>query len=169
MADVRTVMFRPLDGAQPTFDWSLLPPSLEGDDGLETAVILSLFTDRRAEADDVLPDGSDDRRGWWADAFPDVEGDRIGSRLWLLFREKDMRSVVNRAREYCIEALQWMLDEGVASKVEVLTGWVDRVSQRVTEAKSAQSMPGVLGIAIAITRPDGATHKFRFDKFWSQQ
>ncbi|WP_235210433.1 phage GP46 family protein [Caballeronia sordidicola] len=30
----------------------------------------SLFTDRQARADDVIPDGSDDPRGWWRDTDP---------------------------------------------------------------------------------------------------
>ena len=33
------------------------------EDGLATAVILSLFLDARARADDTLPDGGTDRRG----------------------------------------------------------------------------------------------------------
>ena len=44
---------------------------LQGDDGLFTAVIISLFTDRRANADDPLPDericALPDPRGWWGD------------------------------------------------------------------------------------------------------
>lgn len=55
------------------------------DESLVPAVLVSLLTDRRAEASDVLPDGSSDRRGWWADAYLEG-GDRYGSRLWLLDR-----------------------------------------------------------------------------------
>lgn len=39
------------------------------DNSIETAVIISLFTDRRAQPSDLIPDGSTDRRGWWADSF----------------------------------------------------------------------------------------------------
>ena len=38
---------------------------LTTDAGLRTALLLSLFTDRRAEDGDVLPDNASDRRGWW--------------------------------------------------------------------------------------------------------
>lgn len=77
-------------------------PDLQGDDGLMTAVIISLFTDARAHDDDPLPDErvgvSSDRRGWWGDCLPDAQGEQtlesIGSRLWLLWREKDLDSVV---------------------------------------------------------------------------
>lgn len=37
---------------------------LVSEDGLQTAVALSLFADRRAEDGDVLPDDQVDRRGW---------------------------------------------------------------------------------------------------------
>ena len=84
------------------------------DDGLETAVLLSLFTDRRAEADDVTDD--EERQGWWADALDD---DRIGSRLWLLRRTATRPNVAQRAREYAEEALEWLIEDGVAERVSV--------------------------------------------------
>ena len=43
-------------------------------DGLETAVILSLFLDARARDDDPLPDGGTDRRGWWDDDASPTSG-----------------------------------------------------------------------------------------------
>lgn len=149
MSDIRTVFLGFDQGA----DYALASLGLAADDGLETAVILSLFTDRRAEADDVIPDGTRDRRGWWADAYPGSgsEGDKIGSRLWLLHREKQLPSVLARAEEYAREALQWLLDDGVAEHVEV-TASIPRA--------------GILGLVIRITRPRSPTVQFRFDAFW---
>lgn len=91
------------------------------DEGLETAVVISLFTDRQAESTDEIPDGTDDRRGWWGDAFADEEGDRIGSRLWLLRDAKGTQQALNDAKLYAEEALRWMLDDGVAKSVTVTT------------------------------------------------
>ena len=86
---------------------------LLGDDGLLTAVIVSLFSDRRANDDDPLPDervGFRDPRGWWGDHILEQDArDPLGSRLWLLFREKDMDVVVARAQQYAEEALQWLV------------------------------------------------------------
>ena len=124
---------------------------LATDEGLETAVILSLFLDRRAEEDDALPDGGDDRRGWWADAWPETEGDRIGSRLWLLSREKQLAAVVQRAREYAEEALAWLVEDGIAAAVRVEAGIVRQ---------------GVLGLRIEIERPDGSAVEYRFNRLW---
>ena len=57
------------------------------EEGLRTAVLISLMTDRRARLDDALPSDDGNRRGWWGDVA--AEGnDRIGSRLWLLSRAK---------------------------------------------------------------------------------
>lgn len=85
--------------------------SLDG--GLETAVAISLFTDRRA----------DDRRGWWGDSYPDAENDLIGSRLWTLERAGQTVETLRRAQVYAQEALQWMLTDGVAKRVSVTASW----------------------------------------------
>lgn len=167
MADISTSLFQPLDtGTPPAFDWLLDAPSLANDDSLETAIIISLFTDRRANNDDIIPDGSNNRRGWWADTYAEIEGDNTGSRLWLLHREKDMQIIVNRAHDYVVEALQWLIDDGVANHIDVITGWVDKVSGNITETKTRQSMPGVLGIAIVVYRPDNTVHQFQH--VWQQ-
>lgn len=132
-------------------DIAMAGADLQADDGLRTAVIISLFTDRRAEPDDVLPDGSEDRRGWWADAYPDIEGDRIGSRLWLLHREKQLPSVLARAKEYAEEALRWLLDDGIASAVRV-------------QAETVRQ--GLLGLRIEIERPSRAVVEYKFQSLW---
>ena len=89
------------------------------DESLRTAVIISLFTDGRAAADDLLPDGGTDRRGWWGDIYPQVAADRIGSRLWLLSREKQLPAVLQRAQAYALEALQWLRDDGLVTDLAV--------------------------------------------------
>lgn len=102
-----------LDQKNIVSDFSIAAGDLALDLGLETAVIISLFCDARAEATDILPDGETSRRGYWADK----PGDRVGSKLWLLQREKLLPAVATRARQYVEEALAWMVDNGVASTV----------------------------------------------------
>lgn len=133
----------------------LLGPNaaLAQDDGFGTAVILSLFTDRRAEADDALPDGADPlfgRRGWIGDALTlgaAVPGDRIGSRLWLLVREKQVEETLRLAEEYATEALDWMIADGLATEVEITAEWVAL---------------GTLGLGVRITLPAGDQTAFAF-------
>lgn len=142
MSDIRTV-WRDFGG-----DWQLSGPALGADDGLETAVVLSLFTDRLA-ADGEAPTA--DRRGWWGDAYAEVAGDRIGSRLWLLMRAKQTAQVLAQAELYCREALQWLIDDGVASAVDVAAEW---------------TRSGVLGLQIVIKRSTAPVAQFRFETFW---
>ena len=100
------------------FDIQVKDGDLVSDDGLETAIIISLFTDRRATTEQ-LPSGITTRKGWWGDLFPDVDKDQIGSRLWTILREKRINSTLVRAEEYCNEALEWTIEDGVASEVSV--------------------------------------------------
>ena len=90
---------------------------LDSTEPLVRAVLISLFTWRRANADDELP--AEARQGWWGDSFPVEPNDRIGSRLWLLARSKLTEDTARRAREYAEEALQWLVDDGVVARVEV--------------------------------------------------
>lgn len=102
---------------------------LQTDAGLNTAVLISLFTDARATPDDQPPGGPGDLRGYWGDAWPVVAGDTVGSKLWLLERSKNTQQVLVDAIRYTETALQWMVDDGVAtsvkaSAVEVRRGWM---------------------------------------------
>ena len=131
-------------------DLSVSANDIERESGLQTAVLLSLFTDRQAEAGDVLPDGGTDRRGWWADAFPDVDGDRIGSRLWLLSRAKPAEWV-GRAAEYAKEALAWLVEDQVAERIE---------------ATASVPSPGLATLDVEIYRPQQQPTRFKFVGSW---
>ena len=150
MADIAT-LWRGFGG-----DLVVAGPSLLNDGGLQTAVVLSLFTDRLATVDDVLPSASASRRGWWGDAFADQAGDLVGSRLWLLQREKQTTQVLRRAEEYAREALQWLLDDGIARAVDV-------------QALLLQGAPGqgVMGLDVAVTRSTQPVERYRFEAFWT--
>lgn len=105
-------------------DLQLADGDLMSDDSLLTAVVISLFTNRLAEPGDELPAGETDRQGWWADStLPPLKTgggkDRIGSRLWLLKREKQLPSVLARVKEYAEEALAWLVSEGHVLAVTV--------------------------------------------------
>jgi phage gp46-like protein len=150
MTDVRTSW----DPWRFTGDWILEPPDLASGRDLETAAIISLFTDRLALADDILPDPQDsDRRGWWAD-WDAAEGP-IGSRLWLLTREKTLEETRLRAEDYCRESLRWLLDDDVADSVEV------------SAAYNAQA-PGRLDVDVIITRHRRVLLERRFSWAWRQ-
>ncbi len=144
MADIQTFF----DGNALRADFAVSAGSLAADTDIRTAVLISLFTDRRAEDDDALPDPASSKRGWWGDAlYPR----RIGSRLWLLGREKQLAEVVSKAKEYAREALVWLVEDGVASAVNV---------------DAAIVASGTLGLRIIVRRNNKAPEKFNFDFAW---
>lgn len=132
-----------------TGDWSIAGGALASGNDLASAVLISLFTDRQADADDVLPDGSDDRRGWWGDAGAEKS---IGSRLWLLDRSRLNQDVCNTAKVYIVEALQWVIDDQVAARVDVST------------AINGRSRMDVL---VTLTRADGSRVPLQYSWVWS--
>lgn len=93
-------------------DLALEAGDLQLEEGLDSAVLWSLFSDQRARE---LPAGQTDPRGWWADE----PGDRWGSHLWTLARGKLTAETVARARSYCRTALAWLVADGILERVEV--------------------------------------------------
>ncbi len=104
-----------------TVDLSIENGDLVLEPGLVTAVLASLWTDRRADQDDELPVGSD-RRGYWGER----RADRWGSRLWLLDRAKQIPATLRLAEDYCAEGLDWLRVEGIVDRVRVSAEWIDR-------------------------------------------
>ncbi|GJL37778.1 hypothetical protein TUM17576_45980 [Enterobacter hormaechei] len=111
MADIKTIW----NVDELHADWAISPGELANGDDFQTAAIISLFTDRVARADDPYEDN--DRRGWWGDS---TEQNQLGSRLWLIRREKLTREVALRSEEYAREALKWLVDDGVVMAVEAV-------------------------------------------------
>lgn len=130
-------------------DWKLSGPDLQSGSDLATAVLLSAFTDRTANPDDVIPDGTGDPRGWWGDQGETVP---IGSRLWLLDRAKQNDDTLTRAHDYLTECLKWLIDDGVAARVDVLVEW---------------TRTSMLGANIVVRRTDGTTESVAFSWAWN--
>jgi len=131
------------------WDISLDGSDLATDDGLETAIVLSLFLDRYANADDPLPPGST-RRGWWGDRVAPLarpgagnggDPDRIGSRLWLLWRERQLPAVLPFVKAILTEALSWLVEDGWVSSLDIAVSFPAR---------------GWLAFAVTAHRPVGA-------------
>lgn len=144
-------------------DMALTSGALLGDDGLRTAILISLFSNARAPAGADLPERGDDRQGWWGDEFaaantatsgPASEADALGSTLWLLRRAKLLPAVVEQARAAAAAALGWLVRDGVASSVTVLA-----------QARGADSGAGLLALGVVLDRPAGPGRQ-RFDYTW---
>lgn len=140
------------DPALGAFDCALdaAAGDLVGDDGLTTAVMISLFTDARAERDDPLPAADAPRRGWWGDALTPARP--WGSKLWLLVRAKCTPATAARARGYAVQALQWLLDDRIAARIDV-----------TAEAIAAEHR---IALAVTLTRPSGERLEYRWRNLW---
>jgi phage gp46-like protein len=137
----------------PTFqawDIALDGADLAQDDGLQTAIVLSLFLDRHANADDPLPPGST-RRGWWGDRVAPLARpacgngstpDRIGSRLWIVWRERQLPALLPRVKDIIAEALAWLVEDGWASSLDIAVSFPAR---------------GRLAYSITAHKPTGGT------------
>lgn len=138
--------------------------NIVSNDLLDTAVAISLFTRRRAEQDDVLPEPNSDREGWWADGLGpnDPDGDKIGSRLWLLNRSKASQRVLNLAKTYAEEALAWLVEDGIASEVTVS---VERAKARDYPELRTSGGGDMLVLGVRIVRPDDPAA--RWESVWA--
>lgn len=129
---------------------------LTREEGLITAVYMSLFTNRRASIDDDLPDpSSGDRQGWWGDQLATEPGDQIGSLLWLLARSKTTKDTLIRAESYIKDALSWMVDDGIAARVVATVERIDRADRSA-----------ILAARIEIHQSSGSVIALRFDDLW---
>lgn len=119
MSDIRSAW----DAESQQCDYVIANGAFQSGNDVETAVLISLFTDRLAEVNDAIPDARPgfpgDRRGWWGDDPKNP----IGSRLWLLMRSKGPLDVAAKAEEYAAEALQWMIDDGVVARFDIQATW----------------------------------------------
>lgn len=130
MSDIATVW--DVAHARGDFVMNGTQPASGGD--LGTAMLISLFSDRLAEPDDVIPDGTNDPRGCWFDAG---ETYKCGSRMWLLDRSKQTPDILQRAKSYIVEALQWLIDDGVVKRFDITTAFApQQLSAQVVAFRS---------------------------------
>lgn len=139
MSDIATVW----SNASGRGDYMMAGADLAAGADLQTSILMSLFSNRTCRPEDVIPDGSDDRQGWWGDEgelFP------VGSRLWLLDRSKLTEAVAKKARDYAAEALQWMIDDGAVAEFSFATTikgpnqlWLSIAAYRTKGNKTAKN------------------------------
>ncbi|MES1977562.1 MAG: phage GP46 family protein [Pseudomonadota bacterium] len=123
--------------------------ALELEDTLNTGVIISLFTDGRADQDAKLPLNETDRRGWVGDEFMSedaTEGlDPWGNTLWMYYTGKVTEDIPGLVEFTCKESLAWLLRRGIASRIEVTASWggegLDRLLIRPQIYKPDQLTP----------------------------
>jgi phage gp46-like protein len=142
MSDITTIW----NQATGQGDYALQGPALASGHDLQTAIFLSIYTDRQAEPSDETPDG--DRRGWWGDDRKNL----LGSRLWLLSRAKGPINLAQLAQDYAAEALQWLIEDNVVAAFEITAQWFS---------------PNQLDLRVVAKKRDGAEVAVHLPQVWT--
>jgi phage gp46-like protein len=103
-------------------DWSIDAQGLSEANPLYSAVLMQIFTDKRAPDDRRLPDDTDDRRGWHGDYYDvlyDRGEDQLGSLLWLYERAAITEDTVKGIRDAVDECLEPLERQGLFASREV--------------------------------------------------
>ena len=122
------------------------------DEGLETSVLISLFSDMRATIEEVGIDA--ERRGFWGDMFPEIPVDKLGSKLWLKDRSTRTLADLVSVETYADNSLKWMIEDGVAKSVSSVASFDENGNSAII-------------LAIQIEKPDGTQNRFKV--FWDEQ
>jgi len=142
-------------------NWILDDRDVERDAGFESAILITLLTNKRADDSDPLPDNYGDKGGWWGDSVPNVVGDQIGWKGWLLRREQTTKAVIARCKEYLIDGFQWMIDDGI----------IAGLSAEVTRVDGALNIPSdsILFLKLIFQKPGGQDIYYTFYYNWQAQ
>lgn len=118
---------------------------IKTDDSFDSAIVVSLFADRRALASQVLP--PELRRGWIGDEF--TPGFQIGSHLWLFDQSRHTQNVANDMGDAAQLAVDWFVKEELLESVRALGIRLDNGIE----------------LRIRFVRPNGKVEN-RFFTFW---
>jgi phage gp46-like protein len=130
----------------------------ERDQGLGTAIIISLFTDMKVSQEEAI-DGY--RGGHFGN---DLLGYNLGSRLFLLKRKKLVKDTFRLAEQYSVEALDWMKKEGIVSTIIAIA----IVSTIIAIAGKSKTRKNALLLLIQIKKPDNVVLNYKFVIPWEK-
>lgn len=120
-------------------EWTLgiTGSDLTPEDGFDTAIAMTLFTDARAP--DSVVAIPEKRSGWMGNLESPVEDRQLGSLLWLVDQSKLTQDTLNTSVNYARLALNWFIEDGLANSVVVTGEIVPRSGIRLTVVFTAQS------------------------------
>jgi phage gp46-like protein len=137
-------------------DCVLSDRDVERDDGFETAVLVTLSTDKRADDGDPLPDDSGYRGGFWGDTIPVVADYKMGTKLWLLQRSKTIDEIPAITKEYLLDGFSWMIDDGIIDSVEI-------------SVERRRDLKTTIAFGLTFYRPEGNSIFYSFYYNWEAQ
>jgi phage gp46-like protein len=117
---------------------------------LRTAIGISIFTDRRSNSDDLIPN----QGGWPGDSIRPDNEDLLGSKLWMYYTEIAIDEHLPPIEDTVRESVQWLLDDNVAKEITVSAFWVSKPN-------------GILQINTDVTQFDGTGERYEY--VWNQK
>lgn len=105
---------------------------------LQTAIVISLFSDGRSEIDDATPLS----RGWAGDSLNQDQESLTGSRIWLLRNGKLTNQTLTDLEDFAIKATQWIIDNKIATEITATASFLNKAEGRVS-------------LHLAVTEPQG--------------
>jgi phage gp46-like protein len=116
MFGITDIKLRRSEDAQ-IYDINFVDGDFEQMNGLDTAILMSLTCERRADESEVsLPEK---RRGWIGNEINGFSDFEYGSKLWLLEQARATQDTLNKAVTYAQEALQWLVEDDYATSIVV--------------------------------------------------
>jgi len=94
---------------------------------LRNAVGICLFCERRTDSDDLFPNMA----GYAGDALNDLGETNLGNKIWQYLRGKTIDRFLPQIEQDCEEALQWLIDDFIASSVNVTATYDGETKQRL--------------------------------------
>lgn len=119
---------------------------LEMIDGFDTALLMSIFCERRADASEVIDPKL--RRGDWSNELNDIEGHEVGSKFWLIDQARNNQDAFNIGLDALNDGFNWMLEDDLVKSVEI-DGSIDNGFE----------------YEIDITKQDDKINRYRYENF----
>ena len=115
-----------------TFDITFTDGDITADEGFETAIMASLFTDARASESQV---GSpEQRRGWLGNTLSTVPGREVGGLMYLAEQRRLTQDTVNENVDFAQKSLAWMTEDRLAQRIDVSGELIPKKGVRLTIA-----------------------------------
>jgi len=99
------------------YDMSITNGDFTNIEGLDTAILMSLLIDKRADASEVGEPSA--RRGWIGNEQNEDPDYEVGSKLWLLDQSRILQDTVNRSEDFVRDSLIWMIEDSLVKDVGV--------------------------------------------------
>lgn len=96
------------------FDFELENGDFIIEEGLDTAITMSILCEKRDETIDV----PENRGGWWGNTVQTIEGYEQGSFVWTKYQSAIDNEIIEDIDTFVRDGLQWLIDDQIASDIE---------------------------------------------------